>query len=389
MTEEKRFIVRRKQGAIMCLLDIQEVQESEVINRDGTLEVVTTRDPEGLKKKLREDPLIESVEEDFECVAFLDASAVEIGAPEAWREGYTGKGVKVAVIDTGVYGEHPDFEGRVTKVIDCTGGNFQDIHWHGTHVAGIIAGNNYTYKGIAPKAEIFDVRVLNSDGRGYASWIIKGMWAANEAGCVIANMSLGSNTPNHGRDVLSIEANKVVEAGTLIVAASGNSGGKVGPPGAAEKVLTVGATDGHEVADFSSYGVDASYQKPECVAPGVSIKSLSIDPPLKIASGTSMAAPHVAGFAALLNEYWVEPAPHFIKADIIEACEKLEGELDSRQGWGKIFIPKMFEEPEPEEACPWCHTESYDCHVPPCEMRESPGCEPSFWKCLFKCLKNL
>ena len=382
MTEEKRFIVRKRQGAIMCLNDVDEVETSEVIDRDGTLEVVTTKDPEKLREKLERDPTIESVEEDFECVAFLDVSASEVGAPEMWKRELTGAGVKVAVIDTGIWDIHPAFEGRVTRVLDATGGNFKDCHYHGTHVAGIIGSNDGVYRGIAPGALIYDIRVLNSQGRGYASWIIKGMWAAVEAKCQVANMSLGSNSPNHGGDVLSIEANKVCEAGCLIVAAAGNSGSKVGPPGAAEKVLTVGATDGEKVASFSSYGVDADYQKPEVCAPGVKITSCCPGETFKEASGTSMSAPHVSGFAALLIESFPDIGVDGLEFGIINSCRVLKDVQPERQGMGKIYIPNAWGgEPGPDE-CPWCHTVDRKGHIYPCSMRGVVECVPEFWKCL-------
>jgi subtilisin family serine protease len=251
----------------------------------------------------------------------LDRSAGQVGAPAAWRAGYDGSGVDIAVLDTGVDESHPDLSGRVSAT-----GNFtdsptaEDQFGHGTHVAAIAAGtgagSDGARPGVAPGANLLAGKVLNDDGFGYDSWIIAGMeWAVAE-GAEIVNLSLGGGATD-GTDPLSQAVNRLsTEHGTLFVIAAGNDGADyaVGTPGAATTALTVGAVDrADELASFSSRGprVADNAPKPEITAPGVGIVAARaagtglgtpVDEHYTAVSGTSMATPHVAGAAALLAQ---------------------------------------------------------------------------------------
>nr|WP_307624216.1 S8 family serine peptidase [Streptomyces sp. V3I7] len=255
--------------------------------------------------------------------ASLDKSVPQIGAPTAWAAGYTGKGVKIAVLDTGVDTSHPDLKDQVVESRNFSGADDAGDHFgHGTHVASIAAGTGAgsggRFKGVAPDAKILNGKVLDDSGSGDDSGILAGMeWAAQQ-GADVVNLSLGGyDTPE--TDPLEAEVNKLsAEKGILFAIAAGNEGPQsIGSPGSADAALTVGAVDGKDkLADFSSTGPrggDGAI-KPDVTAPGVDItaaaaKGSVIDqevgenpPGYLTISGTSMATPHVAGAAALLKQ---------------------------------------------------------------------------------------
>ncbi len=257
--------------------------------------------------------------------ASLDTSVPQIGADKAWAAGYDGKGVRIAVLDTGVDATHADLKGQVVAEKNfSTAPDATDRYGHGTHVASIAAGTGAKaagrYKGVAPGAKLLNGKVLDDDGFGDDSGILAGMdWAA-EQGADVVNLSLGGgDTP--AIDPLEAQVNKLSEEkGILFAIAAGNSGEAgeqtIGSPGSAEAALTVGAVDGKDtLAPFSSTGPGLDGQiKPDVTAPGVDITAASA-PGSVIAqevgekpagyvsiSGTSMATPHVAGAAAILKQ---------------------------------------------------------------------------------------
>ncbi len=253
----------------------------------------------------------------------LDKSVRQIGAPKAWEAGYDGKGVKIAVLDTGVDATHPDLKEQVVGAKNFTPSpDSKDRYGHGTHVASVAAGTgakNAAYKGVAPGAKILNGKVLGDDGRGSDSEIIAGIDWAVAQGADVVNMSLGGgDTP--GVDPMEAAINKVsAEKGVLFAVAAGNAGdpGSVNSPGSAEAALTVGAVDDNDkLADFSSQGprVGDGAIKPDVTAPGVDItaaaapgseieKEVGQKPEGYLTiSGTSMATPHAAGAAALLKQ---------------------------------------------------------------------------------------
>ncbi|MEU6574502.1 S8 family serine peptidase [Streptomyces sp. NPDC046805] len=255
--------------------------------------------------------------------ASLDTSVPQIGAPTAWAAGYTGKGVKIAVLDTGVDTNHPDLKDQVIESRNfTTAADATDHFGHGTHVASIAAGTGVAsggkYKGVAPDAKILNGKVLDDTGFGDDSGILAGMeWAAQE-GADVVNLSLGGyDTPEI--DPLEAEVDKLsAEKGVLFAIAAGNEGPEsLGSPGSADAALTVGAVDGGDrLADFSSTGprVGDGAIKPDVTAPGVDITAAAApgsvidqevgeNPPGYLTiSGTSMATPHVAGAAAILKQ---------------------------------------------------------------------------------------
>ncbi|SMD23716.1 Subtilase family protein [Kibdelosporangium aridum] len=292
--------------------------------------------------------------------ASLDRSTAQIGAPAAWDAGFTGEGVKVAVLDTGVDQTHPDLATReVAEKNFSDSPDAVDRYGHGTHVASTIAGTgakaNGKYKGVAYGANIIDGKVLADGGYGYDSWIIGGMQWAVEQGAKVVNLSLGGgDTPDI--DPLEEAVNTLsAKHGTLFVIAAGNSGPReetVGSPGSADAALTVGAVDRDEtLAPFSSRGprIGDAAIKPDVTAPGVNIAAAKaangqMGTPVAdgyvAASGTSMATPHVAGAAALLAQVHPDWSGEQIKATLT-ASAKPNGKLNAfQQGSGRIDVAK-------------------------------------------------
>ncbi|MGW2301463.1 S8 family serine peptidase [Streptomyces sp. NPDC001809] len=287
--------------------------------------------------------------------AAMAESNAQIGTPKAWEAGLTGKGVKVAVLDTGADLGHPDLVGRVAESKSfIEGQEVADRGGHGTHVASTVggsgAGSDGGEKGVAPGATLAVGKVLSDEGSGSESQIIAGMeWAAKDIDAKIVSMSLGSPEASDGTDPMAQAVNALTaETGALFVIAAGNSGapGSIGSPGAADSALTIGAVDSaDEAAYFTSQGPRYGDQalKPDLSAPGVDILAArsQLVPGSGLytsMSGTSMATPHVAGVAALL----AEKHPDWTGAQLKNALMSSSKTLDASAyalGSGRVDVP--------------------------------------------------
>ncbi|MBM7776080.1 subtilisin family serine protease [Actinokineospora baliensis] len=291
---------------------------------------------------------------DGRVTASLDRSVPQIGAPEAWKAGLTGKGVTVAVLDTGIDATHPDLAGAVTQARNFSDSpDTDDRVGHGTHVAATITGSG-RYQGVAPDSALLVGKVLGDHGGGSESDVIAGMeWAAT-SGADVVNLSLGTSSPSTGDDPASLAVNRLTaETGTLFVVAAGNTGRQVGSPAAADAALTVGAVDRADaLAPFSSRGPRAGDGaiKPDITAPGVAIVAAKaahgeIGDPVGdrhvSLSGTSMATPHVAGAAALLVGQHPDWRPERLKAALVGSAKPNPALTPFEQGGGRVDVARV------------------------------------------------
>ncbi|MGW0859347.1 S8 family peptidase [Streptomyces sp. NPDC002690] len=293
----------------------------------------------------------------------LDVSVPQIGADVAWSRGYDGKGVSVAVLDTGIDATHPDVAGSIVEQRDFTANaqGAKDGHGHGTHVASTILGTGAAsggrLKGVAPGARLRVGKVCTDSGSCADDAIIAGMeWAAH-SGARVVNMSLGGG-PTDGTDPLSESLDRLSrDTGTLFVVSAGNDGpvaGTIGSPGAADEALTVAAVDKHDrKAAFSSRGprIGDHAPKPDIAAPGVDIVAARaagtslgtvVDDHYTTASGTSMASPHVTGAAAIVAAQHPELTGAQIKALLMADATDL-GYVESFQGAGRVNVAAAIE----------------------------------------------
>ncbi|MBA2871542.1 major intracellular serine protease [Anoxybacillus calidus] len=243
------------------------------------------------------------------------SNILDIGSRYKWSQGYTGKGVVVAVIDTGCDTNHPDLKDRIIGGYNFTeeyGGDisiFEDTNGHGTHVAGIIAGsiNGKGIVGVAPNAKLLILKVLDQFGSGSINSLVEAIHYAVDwrgpAGERVKIISLSLGTRNPSSDLYDA-VKRAVAHDISVVAASGNDGdGNIETneyryPGAYKEVIEVGAINKlNEIAYFSN-----TNESVDLYAPGVKINSAYLKNGYAVLSGTSMATPHVAGAIALLIE---------------------------------------------------------------------------------------
>lgn len=326
--------------------------------------------------KIRKTAGVKNVYLDNRVHVELQQSESFINVTQVWGKtdnngnNLTGIGIKVAMIDTGIAYDHPDFGGCSTT--SFLAGTCNKIPWgwdyvnndpdpydddgHGTFTAGIVAANG-SIRGVAPDAKLIAYKVLDSTGMGWDSDILTAMDNATKYGVDVISMSFGAagEPVNPAYDVAIQNANAV---GTVVVIAAGNEGASgdfsMDSPGSAHDAITVGASnkssDISALASFSSRGF-AVYPngtiagiKPDVLAPGISINSTSLNgscsyycSPTKYstASGTSFAAPHVAGIVALLKQQHPNFTPAQLKALVVNPAVDV-GYTPIEQGSGRV-----------------------------------------------------
>jgi len=254
-----------------------------------------------------------------------------VNAAGAWN--FTeGAGIKVAVIDTGVDFNHADLKANYAGGYNTIISTMPplDDHGHGTHVAGSIAAvrNGVGVAGVAPRASIYGVKVLDKNGSGSYSNVMAGIeWAAQNKMDVI-NMSLGGGGVMEAMQKVITAAN---DAGVTIVCAAGNDSGPVNYPAKYKESIAVSASDSSDkLAYFSSKGPEIAV-----IAPGVSIYSTKKGGGYTSMSGTSMACPHVAGLAALAIGAGAN-TPAAVRAKLTGAATLLPGLKPTDQGFGLV-----------------------------------------------------
>ena len=328
----------------------------------GIIDAVALSISSDLIEQISQLSFIKSVEYDAETRIVLAQSALQIKANRVWLEhGIEGKNIRIAVLDTGIDNNHQDLQNVILEK-DFTGEGTDDEHGHGTHVSSIIAGSGKSsaglYKGIASKASLMDIKVLNKQGSGRLSDTIAGIEYAVMNNADVISMSLGAIIPCNGLDATSLASDVAVKKGIVVVVAAGNSGplpGTIGSPGCAREVITVGAVDHlDKIAVFSSRGPTLDGRvKPDIVAPGVLITAAKSGGSYTIMSGTSMSTPMVSGVVALILSKNPGLSPEQIKNVLKETAKDL-GEDKNIQGAGRVdaylsFTKASGLEPQSEE----------------------------------------
>jgi len=333
--------------------------------------------------KAMEGPL--NIEYDAHITAQMNRVNKIIESDWAHERGYTGKGVGVAIVDTGI-ALHRDFiEGgnRVIGFVDFVNHRSEpyDDNGHGSHVAGIIGGNGFSskgrYKGVAPECNLIGVKVLDHRGDGNISDVLAGLqWIMDNRkkyNIRIVNISVGTSAKDNldENSLLVQGVDAVWDNGIVVVVAAGNNGPgpmSISTPGISRKVITVGSSDDNVAVEIFGSSKSKDYsgrgptpfciKKPDIVAPGSNIISCNIsryslkskdgspyaNSPMMytVKSGTSMATPVVSGAIALLLSKYPELTNKEVKLKLRESAVDL-GQHWEKQGWGLLNVRRLLE----------------------------------------------
>lgn len=301
---------------------VNQPAQDELVKRTGGVKVkslplinaaVVLANPASLKA-LRAEARVKRIDDDVQVFALVQPGVKggkptptqppqslpwgvdQVDAELAWATN-NGTAVKVGIVDTGIDLTHPDLQANIKGGVNTINPNksANDDNGHGTHVAGTAAAINNTIGvvGVGPQIHLYAIKVLNRQGSGFLSDVIEGLQWAIANGMQVVNMSLGTSSDIQSFHDAVVAVNN---AGTVQVAAAGNSGGAVSFPAAYSEVIAVSATDKtNTIASWSSRGPEI-----DLAAPGLDIPSTYKGGTYATLSGTSMAAPHVTGGAALV-----------------------------------------------------------------------------------------
>lgn len=288
-----------------------------------------------LAKQLSKNPNVQYAEEDF-VAKTLDVpndpdyanqwGLPKIFAPQAWNVTHGSASTLIAITDTGIDGSHPDLAGKIVARANFTTDPDTDNNGHGSHVAGIAAADTNNGIGVAGtgyNTKLLSVKVLDSSGSGYYSWIANGITWAADNGAKVISLSLGGSSSSQ---TLQNAVNYALGKGVVVVAAAGNNGNSL-PfyPAAYANVISVAATDSNDhKASWSNYGPSVVI-----AAPGVNILS-AYQGGYAYLSGTSMATPFVSGVAGLI---WSQH-PTWSESQVVS---KLESSADKISGTGTYW----------------------------------------------------
>lgn len=306
---KEAYLVKFEQTSDFTTYSSFGIQSEEVSHEFETVDMIEADLTDEKVADLENNPNVSYVEKDIPVHAYqqeIPYGIDNVQAPLAHQNGDTGEGVKLGVIDTGIDASHEDLNvvggySVFTSGIDAD--PYNDGSGHGTHVAGTAAAldNNVGVVGVAPDADLYAVKVLNSSGSGSSSGVAQGVEWAIQNGMDVINMSLGSST--HSQAIQDVVNAAYYEHDMLVVAAAGNEGNAsgtgdtVGYPAQYDSAFAVAATDKNDQrASFSYTGpaVDIS-------APGANILSTVPGNSYDSLNGTSMASPHVAGAGAVIR----------------------------------------------------------------------------------------
>ena len=416
LTGHSRVIVRATSAASLASIVPVVQQAGGTVGRSlGIIDGVAADVPNVALALLAANPLVARLSLDRVIAGAMERTGATTGAAAAREQyGYDGSGIGVAIIDSGITARHDDLSDpavgaqRIDRFVDFVNGRQApyDDYGHGTHVAGIVAGNGFDSagrrSGIAPGAHVIALKVLDGAGHGRISDVIAALdfvvTYKDAYNIRVANLSVATGVyESYATDPLPLAARRAVEAGVVVVAAAGNYGrgpdgrsqyGGITAPGNSPWVLTVGASShmgtidraDDTIAPFSSRGPTAIDRapKPDLVAPGVGIESLS-DPdssmystrspyllsgtvatsylPYLSLSGTSMAAPVVSGTVALMLQANQALTPNQVKAILQNTAQPYEAYDRMTEGAGFLDAKRAIDAARtwiaPDVSAPW------------------------------------
>ncbi|MFC4450375.1 S8 family peptidase [Halorussus aquaticus] len=316
---------------------------NDVVREFDSLDVVTVRVPKRAATALDASPNVRYVEENGTMHALAQSVPWGVNRVDADRTAADGSGADVAIIDTGIDGNHPDLEanlGAGAAAVSCSSYsaectyNWGDDNGHGTHCAGIAGGvdNGRGIVGVAPGVTLHAVKVLGSNGGGSYSDIAAGIEYVANQGWDVGSLSLGGSASRTIRDAVQYADSR----GVTLVAAAGNSGpctDCVGYPAAYPETIAVSSTNSNDdLSSFSSTGPEV-----DIAAPGSSIYSTYVGGGYNTLSGTSMACPHVAGAAGILRAQGYSNAA--AKDRLLRTAENI-GLSGNEQGNGLLDVER-------------------------------------------------